>query len=99
MKKILLLVALVLFSGCVSQVPIDEYVSAGCVRSCEQFNGDTSNGPCLTNEIYAGWVCDIAHNPRLAVDDLEENQCANFLSGEATHFVEVTPTCEVIRVQ
>ncbi|MBR9678704.1 MAG: hypothetical protein GON13_00365 [Nanoarchaeota archaeon] len=98
MKKFLLL-ALVLFSGCVGQVPIDKYVSAGCVRACEHFDGNMSDGPCLTNEIFKDWVCDIAHNPRLPIDDLEENQCESFLNGEANHFVEVTPTCELIKVQ
>ena len=98
MKKFLL-IALVLLSGCVGQVTVGEYVSAGCVRSCEQFDGDKSDGPCLSNNIERDWVCDIAHNPREAVDDLAENQCEKFLSGEANHFVEVTPSCEIIMVQ
>ena len=42
-------------------------------------------------------VCDVAHSPREAVDDLPENQCADFREGRAHHFVEVTPDCRFIR--
>lgn len=57
---------------------------------------DFSNGPCL-GEIAPDWVLDIAHNPRLAVDDKVENQCAGFRQGRAHHFVELDPTGNLIR--
>jgi len=98
MKKLLLLIPLLLFSGCTSKLDVEQYVSDGCVKSCLKYDADKSDGPCLANSIYWGWVCDVAHDPREPVDDIPENQCEKFLSGEATHFVEVTPDCEVIRV-
>ena len=57
------------------------------------------NGPCLSNDLMPGWVADIAHNPRQAIDDLPENQCAAFIQGKATHFVELDLKGEVIRVK
>ena len=38
----------------------------------------------------------VAHSPREAVDDLPENQCADFRGG-AHHFVEVAPDRRLIR--
>lgn len=58
---------------------------------------DFTNGPCLTNDLLPGWVVDIAHNPRLPVDDLAQNQCQAFNEGRATHFVELDLDGKVIR--
>ena len=55
-----------------------------------------TNGPCLSNEIVEDWVCDVAHSPRQAVDDLPENQCPAY-GDKASHFVEVDPDCNFIR--
>jgi hypothetical protein len=57
---------------------------------------DLSRGPCL-GVIAKGWVADVAHDPRQPVDDLPENQCEAFRSGEAEHFVELDPNGDVIR--
>lgn len=57
---------------------------------------DLANGPCL-GTVAPDWVGDVAHNPRQAVDDLQENQCADFLDGRAHHFVEVDLNCNFIR--
>jgi hypothetical protein len=58
------------------------------------------DGPCLSTGIEAwdieDWVCDVAHNPREAVDSLPENQCPEY-GVSANHFVEVTPKCIFIR--
>jgi len=59
---------------------------------------DLSRGPCL-GVIGPGWVADISHDPRQAVDDEPANQCAEFRSGTATHFVELTPDGTLIRVK
>ncbi|MFA7709300.1 MAG: hypothetical protein WCX82_04155 [archaeon] len=57
-----------------------------------------SNGPCLSESIAPGWVCDSVNDPRsYFVDDLEENQCASFVEGINHHFVEVSNTCEFVR--
>jgi hypothetical protein len=62
---------------------------------------DLSSGPCIAEELpgVQGWAADIAHNPREPVDDEPANQCASFRSGEATHFVELTPDGDVIRAE
>ncbi len=60
---------------------------------------DLSNGPCLGNPI-AGiptWVCDVAHQPRAAVDNEPANQCSSFRQAKAKHFVEVDEDCNVIK--
>jgi hypothetical protein len=59
---------------------------------------DLSRGPCL-GELKPGWVADIAHSPRQPIDDLPVNQCADYLSGKAKHFVELDPHGQVIRVR
>ena len=48
---------------------------------------EMSSGPCLSNELIPGWVADVAHKPRQAIDDLVENQCSAFREGKAQHFV------------
>lgn len=60
---------------------------------------DISRGPCLLNPIneYPDWVCDVANSPRQDVDYDPENQCSSYNEGTATHFVEITPECELIR--
>lgn len=71
-----------------------------CVQLCEQAkerNIDLSNGPCLSNNVAPGWVCDVAHSPRLPVDNDPRNQCSAF-GRTAFHFVEVDENCNVIRV-
>ena len=80
-------------------------VEMACVNLCNgarQHGMDLSNGPCLSDNndawIYEDWVCDVAHKPRLIVDNLPENQCQDFRQGKAHHFVEVNEKCEIIRV-
>ena len=61
--------------------------------------GDFSNGPCLSNALMPGWVVDIAHSPRLLIDDLPENQCSAYREGGAKHFVELDPEGNLIRAK
>ena len=101
MKIWLALAALLLAAcGCVSQErrPEAPGVSGICISECqrEMLSGrDLSIGPCLLNMVpdYPDWVCDVAHSPREAADDLPENQCV----GAAKHFIEVAPDCRLIR--
>ncbi|MDD5109948.1 MAG: hypothetical protein PHI63_01880 [Patescibacteria group bacterium] len=60
---------------------------------------DLSAGPCLGNPIpgIPQWVCDVAHNPRQAVDNLPEHQCSAFRGGQAKHFIELDEQCGVIK--
>jgi len=70
-----------------------------CMQKCnEQLNAgtDLSDGPCLSNNIPSGWVCDVAHNPRTDVDNRPENQCPEYMK-TVFHFVEVDPNCNFIR--
>jgi hypothetical protein len=52
---------------------------------------DLTDGPCIAEELpgLPDWVADVAHDPREEVDNLPENQCQRFGSGEAEHFVEL----------
>ena len=59
---------------------------------------DLSYGPCL-GMVSDDWVLDIAHNPRQAVDDRPENQCADFREGRAHHFIELDPDGKLIKTQ
>ncbi len=70
-----------------------------CVQSCREarYRGtDLSQGPCLSNAAAADWVCDVAHAPRQAVDNLEQNTCPAF-GVSANHFVEVDEGCTIIQ--
>lgn len=58
---------------------------------------DFTNGPCLTNDLLPGWVVDIAHYPRIPIDDLPQNQCQAYREGRAKHFVELDLNGKVIR--
>ena len=60
---------------------------------------DFSKGPCLSNALMPGWVLDIVHDPRQPVDDLVENQCAAYVSGQAKHFVELDTTGNLVRAR
>lgn len=60
---------------------------------------DFLNGPCLSNNLLGEWVVDVAHNPREAIDDLPENQCTAFLTGQAIHFIELDSNGELIRLK
>lgn len=57
-----------------------------------------SSGPCLSNDLQPGWVADLVHNPRAPVDNLPQNQCSTYLSGRATHFVELDLDGNLVRV-
>ncbi len=62
---------------------------------------DTSNGPCILNEIsnFQGWVCDMVHEPRQEIDNLPTNQCPNYRDGFATNFIELDTNCNYLRSQ
>ena len=62
---------------------------------------DLDVGPCIAEELpgMPDWVADIAHDPRVDIDDKPENQCQRYREGEASHFVELTPEGELIRAE
>lgn len=108
MKVLLFILAafVILVAGCVQQETqgTADTAKTRCISLCEQKLGeglDLSNGPCLSNGNpdwdISDWVCDVAHSPRQAVDNLAENQCKDFREGRARHFVEVDPSCKFIK--
>lgn len=60
---------------------------------------DFSSGPCLSENLMPGWVVDIVHSPRQAIDELPENQCQEYRAGRAFRLVELDPEGNVIRAQ
>ncbi len=77
-----------------------------CISYCEYLKSqdvDLSKGPCIMDPYnYNGkynpdWVCDIAHNPRISIDNIASNQCNSFRNQSAKHFIELTPDCKFIR--
>jgi len=76
----------------------DQLARQECIMLCKekQQELDLSRGPCLSGSIIDDWVCDVAHDPREAVDDDPANQCPEF-GDTASHFVEVSPECNFIR--
>jgi len=60
-----------------------------------------SAGPCIARQLPSlpDWAADIAHNPRQPVDDQPMNQCQSYRDGQTHHFVELTPTGQLIRAQ
>jgi hypothetical protein len=93
-----------LSAGCIQQNATDEKENAAfeCIQACYVAKQTKSlqEGPCLLDPIpkYPGWVCDVAHSPRQSVDDNASNQCAGY-GKSASHFVEVTPDCKLIRAR
>ena len=94
-------VVLLLFGCLQATVAEQSDYSQKCINQCKMIkdNGtDLSSGPCL-GLIATDWVCDVAHTPRLAVDNLPANQCVDFANGKAHHFVEVDEACAFINSQ
>lgn len=74
---------------------------AGSIFHTMQTEGlDMSTGPCLSENLIADWVIDVAHNPRdPSLDDDPANQCKAYVDGTARHFVELDLDGKLIRAQ
>lgn len=83
-----------LLTGCVTVLTPQEAITK-CITSCKEQTVQLDS-QCI-GELDAAWVCDVAHNPRTAADNLAENQCASYRDGSHKRFVEVTPSCQLIR--
>jgi len=59
---------------------------------------DLVQGPCL-GMVNDNWVVDIAHNPRTPEDEQPANQCQEYYDGRATHFIEISPDGQILKVQ
>ncbi|MDD5148516.1 MAG: hypothetical protein PHH08_03565 [Candidatus ainarchaeum sp.] len=96
--------------GCTQQpskqansLALEEQAMLECKKLCNSVldsAADLSKGPCLENPMqgFPDYACDIAHNPRQAVDGLPENQCSAFAGGKAGHFVELDTECKLIKI-
>jgi len=71
-----------------------------CQQLCQEFRKtiDLNKSPCLSNQIIENWVCDVAHNPRIEIDNLPQNQCEAYRNRTAEHFVELDTNCNVIKL-
>lgn len=89
------------FSGSLSKNEIDTAINQAkfLYQQEKERNRDFSNGPCLSEALLPDWVLDIAHNPRLPIDNLSDNQCLTYLEGRAKHFVELDTDGNLIRAQ
>ena len=106
MKKlffIVILITIILLCGCANQGETEiDRLKQSCIKTCQEAldqGRDLSNGPCLLNPMTdnTDWVCDVAHQPRQAVDDITDNQCSAFRNRLASHFIEVDPNCNFIK--
>lgn len=104
MRPSLLVVAVVLAAGCGGGGAEDgerERAIAAARVAYEEATAegdDLTAGPCL-GVVVENWVADVAHDPRREVDDRPENQCEEYRSGEAEHFVELDPEGNLIRAE
>ncbi len=105
MRYFIALMIIVLVGACIQKIPEPkaadkETAIKACIEECEKRVKSTlADGPCLSNIAAEGWVCDVAHSPRIDADNIVENQCSGYLAGNIKHFVEVDPGCNLIRAQ
>lgn len=68
-------------------------------QQAQKSGTDLSAGPCISESLSGlpDWVADVAHDPRLPVDDEPANQCSRYRDGQAHHFVELDESGTVIR--
>lgn len=101
MKWLIALVLIIFISGCSQKeekAADNQTAVNACVEACQtKLKSYLVDGPCLSNNIAEGWVCDIAHNPRQSVDEKPENQCSDYTQGNKRHFVELDLECKLIK--
>ena len=84
-----------------SQEDKDQAIAAAKFIYAGKAKEDLSAGPCLSESLpgLSDWAVDVAHDPRQPVDDQPANQCQSFRDGDTHHFVELTPSGQLIRAQ
>jgi len=90
-------------SGCTNSPAQPKDAAEACQQLCKSALATDLAMPssaCIGNPMqsFPDYVCDLAHNPREAVDDLPENQCSAYREGKAKRFVEVDTNCNVIKI-
>ncbi len=107
MRLVATALGLVIFiAGCggssgASQAEKDKAIAAAKFIYAGKAKEDLGAGPCLSEGIpgVSDWVVDVVHEPRQAVDDRPANQCQSYRDGDTHHFVELTPTGQLIRAE
>jgi hypothetical protein len=68
-------------------------------QEAQKSGTDLSAGPCISESLSGlpDWVADVAHDPRLPVDDQAANQCSRYRDGQAHHFVELDESGTLMR--
>lgn len=98
---LLCLLIFIIAAGC-KKTELETSLVNECKAACQDAlakGRNLGNGPCLLDPMSnSDWVCDIAHNPREAIDNLRENQCNAWHNGTSHHFIELTPECEFIKL-
>lgn len=112
MKKLIVGVivvsALFFLGGCAADGQVSSAERDEAVTKAQAFFTDLKNkgfnftgGPCISNNLLGDevglWVVDVVSVPRSAEDDLAENQCSRYRSGDATHFVELDMEGSLVR--
>ncbi len=82
-----------------SEIPA--YVSwqkAAIICAKDLFNNLTGekNSQCLGT--CANYAVDIVHVPRIAEDNLPQNQCRDYGNGFVSHFIELDKNGEIVRI-
>ncbi|MDD4984074.1 MAG: hypothetical protein PHH82_04540 [Candidatus ainarchaeum sp.] len=83
--------------------PLNELAKDKCIALCtvnKDSLKDLNSGPCLSDMFkfdVNDYVCDVVNDPKIDVDNLAENQCKEFLSGDKNSFVEVNTNCEFVK--
>jgi hypothetical protein len=101
------LVCALLAAGCggggASQADRDRAVmeAMDAYHEAKATGAELDHGPCIAERLpgLPDWVADIAHSPRTPVDEAPANQCQRYRTGQAHHFVELTPDGALIRAQ
>jgi len=92
--------AKVLATKAKTELEITNDAVSKCQQLCQESKSklNLSTSPCLSNQIINNWVCDVANQPRIDVDNLPENQCESFRNKTAKHFVELNTNCNLVKL-
>jgi hypothetical protein len=74
------------------------------VTSCaiELYNKARDEGAVFNSQCLGAcgdYAVDVVHVPRNDVDNLVENQCADYTTGKLKHFIELDNDGEIVRIQ
>lgn len=65
------------------------------------YNGKKAEGVVFSSQCLGNcsdYAVDVVHVPRTDTDDLVENQCADYGTGELKHFIELDKTSGIARI-